>query len=216
MSLLREALGGKHRHHLAMEEQLVTSDTDGTVLMKGPLANVYAAALDEVYNKENPSSDPTAPPEPSAETGTNVPADATIPEPGTALEVTETTTIPEVTAIVLESQAMDAAVISALAAQATTEAPKNDTEYATLYAIDESQIDSVTTVEVTQMLAEADRPEDIAVLIDNVMPADETVEVTDAQANKTEQMVIGLESLVKGLGGKVYRNFPDYVASRRK
>lgn len=226
-SILRSALNLKHRFHLALEDDTgtaaVEAPADDTVVMKGPLSANYADALDAIYNKEVPlpvaadNGDPTARTEPPAETGENVDPAAIVPTPGVELDPVEAaTTIPEITQVVLESQAVDAAVVQALQAASTDEEEVQGQNYATFYAIDETQITPEKIVEVTTILSEAEHPDQVSVLIDDVLPADPTVTIVDGAANQTKELALGLESIVTAMGGKVYRTFGAYVASRRK
>lgn len=263
--LMRKALGTGHRYRVALEEIAPSSEVEiGTVVMKGPLANVYAAALGEVYDKENPpaavdGTDPAALPEPPAETGTNVPEGGEAPAPGEApagdpadaappageggepaaepaapvegepaaepageeptvddLTEEEKEALPEVSEMVLESQAIDAAMISALAANSTVNAPKNEVEYQTLYAIDQSQVDQAAVVEVTKILAEADNPENVSILIDDVVPENTLVPPSDEQVQQAEQLASAMESIAIAHGAKVFRKFGDYVSNIRR
>lgn len=275
--LMRTALGTAHRYSMALEELEGGSEVEiGTVVMKGPLANVYAAALGEVYDKENPpveGGDPAALPEPGAETGTNLPegepapepgdplagdpADAPLPEGGDApvdgappaeggepgageptgdgaapsdapaeepageeptaddLNEEEKEALPEVTEMVLESQAIDATLISALAAGATVNAPKNEVDYQTLYAIDQTQVDQASVVEVTKILAESDNPENVSILIDDVLPENTVTPPSEEEVAQTEKLAAAMESIAIAHGAKVYRKFNDYVSARR-
>lgn len=230
-SFLRKALGLKHRGHLAVEElsgEEAGAPAEDTVVMKGPLADNFSAALDAVYDKANPApaegenGEPGTRTEPPAETGENVDPAAVAPTPGTEIDPVEAeTAIPEITQVVLESQAIDAAVVQALAAATTDEAPTDGTDYATLYAIDESQLKPENVVEVTQLLAQADDPENVSVLIADVLPeagaagvVAPTAEQAAAADAETEKLIVAVESVVVNMGGKVYRSFGDYIKAR--
>lgn len=230
-SQLRALFGTRHRHHLAVEEidsqnpDAASSNEDTTVVMKGPLADVYSEALGKVLDKSNP-------PEGAEEQGGNPPNDgqgapATPADP--AVDTTnlqpnqpaeqntvETAIASEVGTIVLESQAIDAAVAQSLAQAMAEEAPADGADYETLYAIDETQVKPENVAEVTQILSEADKPENVTVLIDNVVPEGAIEEAQQAEVEAAKELSVAMESMVVALGGKVVHSFKDYFAGRRK
>lgn len=229
MTQLRALMGTRHRHHLAVEEidtsTIAQSSEDATVVMKGPLADVYSAALSKVYDKDaplaDPAADPSAPPDP-ATAPAGIPTDevavdtsALVPAEGQTAETVEAAIVSEVGSIVLESQAIDAAVAQSLAAAMSDEVPADGVQYETLYAIDETQVQPADVQDVTAILAQADKPENVTVLIDNVVP-DEVIDVSNPDIVAHKELALGLESIVVAMGGKVVRGFPAYLASRRK
>lgn len=229
MNQLRALLGTRHRNHLAVEEIDPTapqaSSEDATVVMKGPLADVYSDALMKTYDKDAPPVDPAADPaatadpsaatEPAAETGAIVDTTNLVPKQGETQETVEAAIISEVGSIVLESQAIDAAVAQGLADAMSDEAPSDGTEYETMYAIDETQVTAADVKDVTAILADTDKHENVTVMIDNVVPED-VIDTTNPAMAEAKELALGLESIVIAMGGKVVRGFPAYLASRRK
>lgn len=226
MSNLRNLLGTRHRHHLALEDidanaPATPATEDTTVVMKGPLADVYSDALSKVYDKETPVEDPTAtppadgetPPEPAAEEEPKVDTTNLVPAEGQTQETVEAAIVSEVGNIVLESQAIDAAVASGVAAAMAEEEPADGSAYETLYAIDETQVAPSDVQDVTALLAQADKPENVTVLIDNVVP-DGLIDETAPTVTAAKEMAVALESIVVALGGNVVHSFGDFVKQR--
>lgn len=220
---LRTLLGTRRRHQLAFEDYdpttAATPATEDTlVVMKGPLADVYSEALAKVYDKEQPieapkEGDPAAEPKPESETGFSVDTTNLQPAEGQTQETVEAAIVSEVGNIVLESQAIDAAVAASIASALSDEAPADNDGYETLYAIDETQVTPAETVNVTELLAEADKPENVTVLIDNVVP-DAVLDPTSPTVTDTKDLTAALESMVIAMGGNVVRSFGDYVKAR--
>jgi hypothetical protein len=222
----RTLLGTRHRHHLAIEEidtttaapdgtppeQVATEDT--TVVMKGPLADVYSDALSKVYDKDvAPPGDPAAAAEPASETGAAVNTTDLTPVVPEEQNTVEAAIFSEVSQVVLESQAIDAAVASSLAAAIADAPPADGAAYQTLYAIDETQVKPDDVKDVTAILAEADKPENVTVLIDSVVP-DSVLDAADPEVTGSKELALGLESIVIAMGGNVVHSFKDYLASR--
>lgn len=225
MSNLRNLLGTRHRHHLALEGieqapvmgEAAPATEDTTVVMKGPLADVYSDALGKVYDKENPieqAGDPAAPAEPGAETGVEVDTSNLQPAEGQTQETVEAAIVSEVGNIVLESQAIDAAVASSIASSISDEPPSDNAGYETLYAVDETQVTPETVQDVTEVLAATDKPENVTVLIDNVVPDAMLDPTNPTVSEKTSEMAVALESLVVAMGGKVVHSYGAFVKAR--
>jgi hypothetical protein len=221
---LRTLLGTRHRNHLAIEDYdpaatpATPATEDTLVVMKGPLADVYSEALAKVYDKDAPiedpqAGDPAAQPNPPEETGATVDTSNLQPAEGQTQETVEAAIVSEVGNIVLESQAIDAAVASSIANAIADETPANNDGYETLYAIDETQVTPTETKNVTELLAEADKPENITVLIDDVVP-DAVLDPTAPTVTDTKDLSAALESMVLAMGGKVVHSFGDYVKAR--
>lgn len=219
MNLLREALGVAGRRNIALESEedsiaAMTPEASDVVVMKGPLSDNYTEALNCLYAKDA-ATDPTAQPEPPAETGINVDPDAVVPAPGTAIEPEELTNIPEVTQVVLESQAQDAALVQSLHTALTPQDPPTE-EYMTLYGVSETDIDQEDITEVTKLLAEASDPGNVTVMIDDQIPPAE--DCTDADKAEAAKLSAGLEALTISMGGKVVKNwkgFTEHYKARR-
>jgi len=218
---LRQLFGTRHRFHMAMEEfdpnaaNPATEDT--TVVMKGPLADVYSEALGKVFDKNAPAEDPATPAE-GAATGEEAKAEVDTsnlqPAEGQTQETVEAAIISEVGNIVLESQAIDSAVASSLANSLSEVPPQDDAAYETLYAIDETQVTPDAVKDVTQILAETDAPENVTVLIDDVVPDQVLDSESPTVISNNPELVVAMESMVIAMGGKVVRNFGDYVKAR--
>lgn len=217
MSLLRSALGLKPKGHLATESdnpEIQEGNDELAVVMKGPLADVYTDALDKAYAKVG--GDPSVSSEPSSETGQNVESGQLQLQPGQTDEPVEAGVIPEVTKVVLESMAMDQAAMQVLHGAMADEEPK-DEEYMTLFAVDQTDIGPQEVIDVTNILNDTDKPENVTVLIDSVVPPN--VDGTEASAEEKaemQNMSVGLEHLVIGMGGKVVHSFKDFIAARAK
>jgi DNA-directed RNA polymerase subunit F len=228
---LRKLFGTRSRHHLAMEEfdpnVTTPASEDTTVVMKGPLADVYSEALLKTLDKnappEAPAADGAAAPaegeaaaapvdgeEPKAEVDTS----NLKPAEGETEETVEAAIVSEVGNIVLESQAIDAAVASSLANSIADEAPQDNAGYETLYAIDETQVTPETVKDVTEILAEAEHPENVTVLIDDVVPDQVLDSESPTVVSNSPELAIAMESMVVALGGKVVHSFKDYVTAR--
>lgn len=231
-SALRALLGTRHRYHLAVEEienapEGAASNEDTTVVMKGPLADVYSEALGKMLDKNAPpegNTEGASSEEGQPNDGQGAPADPTAAAvdttnltPAAAPEQTtvETAVASEVGTIVLESQAIDAAVAQSLAAAIADEAPADSDNYETLYAVDQTQVSPTDVKDVTAILAEADKPESVTVLIDNVVPESAIEEGQAAEVAAAKELAVTLESVVIGLGGKVVHSFKDYFEARR-
>jgi len=232
---MRKLLGTRNRHHLAVEEfdtenPAPVSAEDATVVMKGPLADVYSDALAKVYDKandpaiaEDPATNPEAKPDPATGQPDEIkPTDEVevdtsniVPKEGETAETVEAAIVSEVGSIVLESQAIDAAVTQSLAAALSDEAPSDGSSYETMYAIDETQVTPTDVKDVTALLAEADAPENVTVMIDNVVTGS-MADLDCPQAMETKELAVALESMVVAMGGNVVRGFPAYVASRKR
>lgn len=224
---LRSLLGTKSRFHLAVEELDPTttanppSTEDTTVVMKGPLADVYSEALAKVYDKDAPiegatAGDPAAQPEPTAETGAVVDTDGLQPKQAPELTPVEAETGANIEKVILESQAIDAAVAQSIATAISDEAPTDGTDFETIYAIDETQVTPQTVVDVTNTLAEAENPETVTVMVDDVIPDSVADAMPEAQLAQQKELILGLEHMVTGMGGKFVRGFSALVASRKK
>jgi hypothetical protein len=218
-SLLRALLGTSHRHHLALEDievPVATAPTteDTTVVMKGPLADVYSDALLKTLDKDAPVDDGSgAPANPDA---TVVDTTGLTPAAAPEQNTVEAAVVSEVGSIVLESQAIDAAVAQSLAESVTTEEPAEGTSYETLYAIDQTQVSPEDVKDVTAILADADKPENVTVLIDNVVPEGMIEESQQAEVAAAKELSVAMESMVTALGGKVVHSFKEFVEARRK
>jgi hypothetical protein len=220
---LRNLLGTRRRHQLAFEDYDVNAPAtpateDTLVVMKGPLADVYSEALGKVYDKEAPieepkEGDPAAEPKPSEETGFSVDTTNLQPAEGQTQETVEAAIVSEVGNIVLESQAIDAAVASSIASALSDDVPEGNDGYETLYAIDETQVTPAETKNVTELLAEAEHPENVTVLIDNVVP-DAVLDPSAPLVTDTKDLSAALESIVVAMGGKVVHSFGDFVKAR--
>ena len=231
---MRKLLGTRNRHHLAVEEfdtenPAPVSAEDATVVMKGPLADVYSDALAKVYDKSNdmtPAEDPATNPDAKPDPATGQPDEIKptdevevdtsniVPKEGETADTVEAAIVSEVGSIVLESQAIDAAVTQGLAAALSDDVPGDGSAYETMYAIDETQVTPTDVVDVTTLLAEADAPENVTVMIDNVVTG--TVADMDCpQAIQSKELAVSLESMVVAMGGKVVRGFPAYIKSRQ-
>lgn len=208
---LRKLLGARMRHNLAIEEIVNGGDTavatneDTTVVMKGPLADVYSDALSVVYDKEGGNNvDPVA-------TGEVNTTDMT-PVVNDGQDTIETAVLSEVKNVVTESQAIDAAVAQSLANAMADAPPEGATDYQTLYAVDETQVKAEDVKDVTAILAAAESPENVTVLIDNVVPNELAVkETSELDVEKAKELATSLESMVISLGGKVVRSYKDFV-----
>lgn len=219
-TLLRNLLGTRHRHHLALEDIEVPvatapSTEDTTVVMKGPLADVYSDALSKVLDKNAPPPDDGsgAPANPTDATVNTTDLNAAVPE---TLDTVEAATVSAVGNIVLESQAIDAAVAQSLAENMADEAPTDGSTFETLYAIDQTQVQPEDVKDVTAILAEADKPENVTVLIDEVVPEDAIAEDQKEEVAESKELAVALESMVIAMGGKVVHSFKDYVKLKKK
>jgi hypothetical protein len=246
---MRELFGARHRGHLACEEFTEETATDeqkasaeappatdaaaaaaepatedATVVMQGPLADVYSDALMKAFPKD-PAVDDTgtdgsqgndaAAQAAAAADGSATPStDNLTPNTPEGLDVIETAVASEVDKVVLESQSIDAAVASSIAQQMTDTPPAGDAEYQTLYAVDETQITPEEVKDVTAILSAAEEPENVTVLLDSVVPA-EVLETQDAaEIAKSRELAVSLESMVIALGGKVVHSFGDFVKAQ--
>jgi hypothetical protein len=224
MSHMRNLFGTRSRHHLAMEDFDVNAvnpaTEDTTVVMKGPLADVYSEALGKVFDKNAPAEGetPPAPVEgetpPPAEDEAEVDTTNLKPAEGETQETVEAAIISEVGNIVLESQAIDSVVASSLADSISDTAPTDDSAFETLYAIDETQVTPDTVKDVTEILATSENPENVTVLIDDVVPDQVLDSESPTVITNSPELVVAMESMVIALGGKVVRNFGDYVKAR--
>jgi hypothetical protein len=219
---LRNLLGARRRHQLAFEDYDANATTPATedtlVVMKGPLADVYSEALAKVYDKDQPiedpkEGDPAAQPKPEGETGFTVDTTNLQPAEGQTQETVEAAIVSEVGNIVLESQAIDAAVAASLANAIADDVPADNDGFETLYAIDETQVTPAETKNVTELLAEADKPENVTVLIDDVVP-DAVLDPTAPTVTDTKDLTAALESMVIAMGGNVVHSFGDYIKQR--
>lgn len=246
---LRNLFGTRNRGHLAIEEfteetatdeQKATSELpsdgeplpgaasteDATVVMDGPLADVYSDALLKAFPKDGDTDTGTEGSQGSEAGGAAAAADGEdkpstdnlVPTEPKADDVIETAVASEVDKVVLESQSIDAAVASSIAAQITDTVPADGSEYQTLYSVDETQITPEDVKDVTTILAAADQPENVTVLIDSVVP-EAVLETQDTdEIAKSRDLAVSLESMVMAMGGKVVKSFPDFVkqeAARR-
>jgi hypothetical protein len=221
MTTMRNLFGTRHRHHLAMEDYDPAATTpateDTTVVMKGPLADVYSEALLKTQDKSAPAEGVPAEGDPnSTEPKAEVDTTNLQPAAGETQETVEAAIVSEVGNIVLESQAIDAAVASSLANSIADEAPQDNAGYETLYAIDETQVTPDSVKDVTQILAEADKPENVTVLIDDVVPDEVLDSESPTVISNSGELAVALESMVTALGGNVVHSFKDYVTQRAK
>lgn len=222
-SILRKLLGVGCR--LATEEITPTAAAteDTTVVVQGPLADVYSDALLKTYDKEDggagelQAGDPAANPEPAAETGEEVKVDVSnlTPKEGETAETVEAAVVSEIGNIVLESQAIDAAVAQSLAQALSDGAPEDGSEFETLYAVDQSMVQQQDVKDVTAILAETDKPENVTVLIDDVVPEAVVIDGTP-EVVASQELAVALESMVIAMGGRVVHSFPEYLKSRKK
>lgn len=220
-------------------------EDDIQVMIKGPLSDVYTNALDQVYAKESNDQDPApdkrekataAGPddEPEAiessgdgkvkEGGKGVGdgeanGDAALGDVALAMVEQDKEVAKAVEKIVMESMVNDAAVMSALQGNVSTEQPPSE-EYMTLYAVDQTDVEPADVIEVTEMLANSENPENITVLIDSVTPPNDSGEASPEEqavmAQEQSAAVVALEACVHAFGGKVVRSFPEYLASLKK
>lgn len=221
-SLMRALLGTGNRFAISNEEITncvvdgTPSTEDTTVVMKGPLADVYSDALMKTLDKDNPLTNDGqgAPAEPDAAAVDTTALTANVAEEQNTVE---TAIASSVGSIVLESQAIDAVVSQSLAEALADEAPADpNAAFETIYAIDETQVNRETVKDVTAILAEAENPDSVTVLIDNVVPPG-AIEQSDAdQIAAAKELSIGLESIVVGMGGKVVHSYKELLESRRK
>lgn len=179
------------------------------IVMKGPLAEIYAKALDVVYAKPDTvtdevvfGGDKAAPGESSAEQKEEG-ADAAVDSGGVkATDQTGTEIIAQ------ETQANDALTAQHIAAQ---QAPKEEAPSAevTIYGVTASDVNDATVAEVTKQITEKKEGSEYVLILDATGPGANG----DASSGPVEKIIDlnkALETVATCLGAKVYPSLESY------
>lgn len=178
------------RKTLALENDEAITETEPTIVMKGPLSDVYTQALDIAYAKEDPTgaSEVTPPTDPMPEVGGVVAA--------------------------LESQQIDVAMMQKLANAMISgdNAPTNNVQ--TVYGVSQNDLNEDKVVEVTQEVAgQPENAPDFILIVDGTQPGANS-ESASAPTERLELLSTAIESIVLANGGKVFHSFPEFIKSR--
>jgi len=168
--------------------------SEKTVVMKGPLSEVYAQALNIAYaNKPAPSNEGT--------TGETAP-----PAVDTVAPVVAT-----------ESEAIDAALMEKLAqSMNTSDEPPTD-NFQTVYGVAKDAVDEDTIIQVTTDLATVAKDSnqnDYAIIIDGSVPGNNGD--TGGETQRAIQLTSALESIAAANNIPVYRSLKEFAHSRKK
>lgn len=178
------------------------------IVMKGPLAEIYAKALDVVYAKPDTVTDEVvfggdkAPAESSAEQKEEG-ADAAVDSGGVkATDQTGTEIIAQ------ETQANDALTAQHIAAQ---QAPKEEAPSAevTIYGVTASDVNDATVAEVTKQITEKKEGTEYVLILDATGPGPNG-DASSAPVEKIVDLNKALETVATCLGAKVYPSLESY------
>jgi hypothetical protein len=179
--------------------------TEPTVELKGPLADVYARALDIAYAKEDPNADAV---DNAADAGkAQSPADAaTIQDPAesTVAESNNTGT----TQPAFESSANDTLTAQALAATLVVPEQVQNTTL-TVYGVNRNDVDEEQVVDLTKELVNQDSPEDFVLIMDATQPGPNG-DGSSAPVEKMEMLSASMECIVEVFGGRVFHSLEDF------
>ena len=193
---------------LALEDGETKPAAQKEVVMQGPLAEVYAKALDVVYAKpdvvteetvfggdKNQAQDSTADQKQDA-------AEAAHDAGGVKADDTSGTEV-----IAQETQANDALTAQAIAAQ---NAPREEAPPAevTIYGVTQNEVNDATVAEVTKQITEKKPGSEFVLILDATQPGP-----NGAVSNPTERTLDlnkALETVAVCLGAKVYPSLEAY------
>lgn len=184
------------RHALEAEQVASTEPAEGKqaeIQMKGPLADVYAQALNVAYAKA--------------------------PDDESPLQVPVETPNASAVQTVLESQQMDVTMLQELSKLVN---PSNgagvDVPKEVVYAVSDQGVSEDDVIEVARDLVATPPGErgegDFILIVDGTMPGPNGETAGSEPQERMRQLGVGLEALVTSFGGKVYHSFGEYLQAR--
>lgn len=165
------------------------------VIMNGPLADVYAQALDIALAKDGATAEGA-----SQQVQAVLESFKVVNQPGLGLETAQ----------------MDSALMQSMAnIVSTAGADSAEASNATaVYAVAPGQVDEETVVQVTQAAADAYTKEGEFVLIVDATQPGGNSEGAGVPVERIEQLGAALEGLVTAMGGKVYHSLKEFAQAR--
>jgi len=200
---------------LALEDGETKTADQKEIVMQGPLAEVYAKALDVVYAKPDTLTDETVfggdknqdAEQPTANQQEQSSEEAQAAGGVSAVSATDTS---GTEVIAQETQANDALTAQAIAAQ---NAPKEEAPSAdiTIYGVTQSGVNEGTVSEVTKQITERKPGSEYILILDATQPGDNGT--TGGIGERVVDLNKALETVAECLGAKVYPSLEAYCES---
>ncbi len=195
---------------LALEDSETQTPAQKEVVMQGPLAEIYAKALDVAYAKPDTVTEEVVfggdkNQESSAEQKQDAAEEAHDAGGVKADDQTGTEVIAQ------ETQANDALTAQAIAAQS---APREEAPSAevTIYGVTQSEVTDATVAEVTKQITEKKPGSEYILILDATQPGPNGG--TGTPSERTIDLNRALETVAECLGAKVYPSLESYCEAQ--
>ena len=185
----------------ALEDNSEAEQTDKTILMKGPLAEIYTNALDIAYAK-NP------------ETGERVVDEAGKP---VMAEPPEPTATQDAGNIAQETEAIDVMMAQQLARAMAAQDAKPTDSFQTVYGVSKDNVDDDVVVDVTKEIVNQPENSEFILIMDGTQPSanGSNASVPQERMERMDMLTSALEAIVEVHGGKVYKSLKEFTLSRQ-
>jgi hypothetical protein len=192
---------------MALEDGESTPADQKEIVMQGPLAEIYAKALDVVYAKpDTVTNEIVLGGDQSTETSAEQKQDGA--EDAAATGGVQATDQTGSEIIAQETQANDALTAQAVAAQ---NAPREETPPAavTIYGVTQSEVTDATVAEVTKQITDRKEGSEYVLILDATQPGPNG-ESSSAPTERVLDLNKALETVAVCLGAKVYASLESF------